>query len=75
MGRGGGGVDSVVLRRGHWRIAPPSTKARCQTRNINERFITRRFGVPVMTPLSSRDVNNITIEQMQEARGNNLHTG
>lgn len=44
-------------------------------RNINEPFITRRFGVPVMTPLSSRDVNNITIEQMQEARGNNLHTG
>ena len=31
VGRGVG-VDSVVLRRGHWRIAPPSTKARCQTR-------------------------------------------
>ena len=43
-------------------------------RKINERFITRRFGV-LMTPLSSRDVNNITIEQMQEARRNNLHTG
>ena len=41
---------------------------------INERFITRRFGV-LMTPLSSRGVNNITIEQMQEARRNNLHTG
>ena len=41
-------------------------------RKINERFITRRFGV-LMTTLSSRDVNNITIEQMQEARRNNLH--
>ena len=77
---GGRGVDSVVLRWGLEDSTPfnQSTvpdKEINSKRKINERFITRRFGVPVMTPLSSRDVNNITIEQMQEARGNNLHTG
>ena len=72
-----GGVDSEVLRRGLEDSTPfnQSTvpdKEINSKRKINERFITRRFGV-LMTTLSSRDVNNITIEQMQEARRNNLH--
>ena len=76
-GCGGGGGDSVVLRRGLEDSTPfnQSTvpdKEINSKRKINERFITRRFGV-LMTTLSSRDVNNITIEQMQEARRNNLH--
>ena len=74
---GVGVVDSVVLRRGLEDSTPfnQSTvpdKEINSKRKINERFITRRFGV-LMTTLSSRDVNNITIEQMQEARRNNLH--
>ena len=60
---GGGGFDSVVLRRGLEDSTPfnQSTvpdKEINSKRKINERFITRRFGV-LMTTLSSRDVNNI----------------
>ena len=70
MGWGGGGGCFRGFAEGTLEDSTPFNQSTVPDKEIN----SIRFGV-LMTPLSSRDVNNITIEQMQEARRNNLHTG
>ena len=67
---GGGGGWFRGFAEGTLEDSTPFNQSTVPDKEIN----SIRFGV-LMTPLSSRDVNNITIEQMQEARRNNLHTG